>query len=216
MIFRRMDAQAVTAPVGEVQPYENGTWIDQAKNVYDYDGQTYYKIGYIVSNLEEYNQAFFEVGLGLAAFELLRPKRGKNDQDQHLVIFIAFIWFFVLRFLFNWLTQLIYRLMTKHAAGKIAMWTEDKKWLRLFLPVTWFYDTTDERVLVNSMGALGFLVWGAILPILVPAFSFLIESNQPVHNVLALVLNVPLLLCYNIIRFFKNYRLAKKLELNRF
>lgn len=215
-MFRRTEPQAVAAPLGEVQPYENGTWIDQAKNIYEYDGQTYYKIGYLVNNLEEYSQGILEFGLGFAAFELLRPKRRDENQNQNWVIFIAFIWFFVLKFLVNWLTRLIYRLMSQHAAGKIAQWTEDKKRLRLFLPVTWFYDTTDERVLVNSMGAIGFLVWVVILPVLVPLFAFLMESDQPLFNVLGLVLNVPLLLFYNIIRFFKNYRLAKKLELNRF
>lgn len=216
MIFRRMDAQAVTAPVGEVQPYENGTWIDQAKNVYDYDGQTYYKIGYLVNSLDEFSQGFVEVGLGLAVFDFLRPKRRDENDGLPWWVLFAFLWFFVIKYLVNQLTLFIYRLMSKHAAGKIAQWTEDKKRLRLFLPVTWFYDTTDEQVVINSMGALGFLVWLISLPIFIPIFGLLASSDSPVLAGLAVLLSVPLCLCYNIIRFFKNHRLAKKLQLNRF
>lgn len=216
MLFRRVDTHAVKSPVGQVEPYENGTWIDQAKNVYDYDGQTYNKIGYLVNSIEEYSQGFLEFGLGFAAFELLRPKKRGEEDGLNWVLFVAFIWFLALRFVVNWLTQLIYRLMSKHLAGKIILWTEDKKQIRLFLPVTWFYDTTDEQVVANSMGALGFLVWLTILPFLIPIFGFFTTSDQTILNVLAFILSIPLCLCYNIIRFFKNYRLAKKLELNRF
>lgn len=147
MAFRKTVDEYATQPVGAVSSYKQGTYIDSENNVYYHDGVQYIKIGYDTPILDDYIKYFPKVGLGLLFMNIFLPKGRDFWTRLAGIVFALFVllWYDIIA----WVN---YQLVTLFAKPLLQA-TEKYKWLRLFLPFTWFVDQVNKDQVTIAGGA---------------------------------------------------------------
>lgn len=210
MAFRKTQDEYVTSPVGIVREYGNGTFIDADDNVYEYDGVNYIKIGYDIPILDEYIRYIPAVGIGFIWTNIFFPREGKEEEGSFLAKLFAFLVFLYFLLFYNFMAWLGYKILTLFANRLLAL-TKERKWLRLFLPCTWFMVEPDKTQLSIGMGAVMFPLY---LILMIPFVT--LSANGDLEGVGLIALAPPACFIVSLFQFWGNFLINRRNKIHKY
>ena len=205
MVFRKTANEYVKSPVGVISDYSGleGTVIDSQGNVYQMDGLNYIKIGYDIPALDTYVKYIPKIGFGVAVANAFAPKWGKREDRGWLEIIIGFIIALYVLLAFEIFSWIGYQILTQFAKP-ILNYTEDKLYLRRFLPCVWFMENPDKNQMSIARGAVMFLPYLLLFIIWCNLLSACV-----LEGVGAIALIVPIFTIISAVATFVNYKINK-------
>ncbi|WP_162011103.1 hypothetical protein [Streptococcus sp. S784/96/1] len=203
MTFRKTADEYIKQPVGTLSPYKEGTYIDSENNVYIQEGLQYIKIGYDVPLLDTYVQHIPMVSVGVLLANAFAPKRRAGESRGLVEVIIGFLLALYFLLWYNLLAWVGYRILSLFPTSLISL-TEKKKWIRLFLPFTWFVDFPNKNQVAVAAGSI------MLIPYALFAIPLMALASYDAPELMPVAIIVILFALLSGFYLFVNVRINKK------
>lgn len=207
MTFRRIADTYTKEPVGVLNPYGEGTFIDSENNVYIEDYNGYTKIGYDIPQWDTALKVLPKIGLGVIFANLIFPKSKDKDGLNFVWMIAGVIIGLFIVVTYHLLAWTIYQIVTLLLSKYLVQITEKNKIFRQFLPCVWFIDFPEsDRKQVYSIAMASTLVILVILGWLIVLFAGGTETDFIMMGLLSIY---PLMGAWSNTRINRSYGVHK-------
>ncbi|GKQ43166.1 hypothetical protein RD055328_10890 [Companilactobacillus sp. RD055328] len=198
MAYRTIKSVRNFQPIGSINNYENGLFIDSQNNILEQRGTEYIKVGYRDETISAFVKMIPSIGIGVVLLNLFSPKGAKtNNTMVNIVLWV--IGFFIAIFLaveviLGWICEKIIFIKK----DLVIQMLNNQKWTRLFAPTSWYRNNGGK-----ISGYLHLAIFALIPILLVECMTLYFIQNSTMDEIImwTLVMTGISIICmiYNII-----------------